>query len=322
MKSTNTSIKHRLKNVSLAAAVLLTAFAVPRLQAQTGPFSVSNWPPTIDTNAPVDFLIVDPNAVFTTPTAWNDTIEMQGSGGDETWETITFAGLVGDEATGSFMNPADFNFAIYESMPVIDVLLQVWGNSAFYNGDGSGKNVSFLEGANVTTPHGLDTIQVGAAPPGLDNGQWNWVLFEVTNSIDPDDGNRYVGDPNATSTFGGINGGTLRIQGIGSGLTIRAVAMGPQGAFGTTNQINVFAAGATCNPEPPVNLAFVDINQGVTNFLTIINNSSLGETVSYQSGVGPAGDLRKAVPLYFCRNPLHADRNRRMAEAGFLDSRS
>jgi hypothetical protein len=129
----------------------------------------------------------------------------------------------------------------------------------------------------------------------LNNSQWNWLLLEVTNAIDPDDGNRYVGDPNATTPYGGINGGTLRIQNIGHGLTIRAIAIGAQGAFGTSNQINVFAPAPVCPPEPPVNLAYVDVNKNLTNNLTIINSPANGYTYTVQSGVGPADDQRTAV---------------------------
>jgi len=92
-----------------------------------------------------------------------------------------------------------------------------------------------------------------------------------------------------------VNSGTLRLQGIGVGLTVRAVALGPKGAFGTTNQINVFAAGTTCASEPSVNLTYVDFNASVTNHLVVINDASLGETYVQQSGVGPAGDLRTAI---------------------------
>ena len=44
---------------------------------------------------------------------------------------------------------------------------------------------------------------------------------------------------------------------------------------------------------PDVNLAFIDVNAGVTNHLSVLNDSD--QTVVYQANVGPAGDLRKAV---------------------------
>src|ERR1017187_5090964 len=122
------------------------------------------------------------------------------------------------------------------------------------------------------------------------------MLLEVTNPVDPY-GFRYVGDTSFPTTFQGDNGGgnlgTIRFSGANS-WTVRAIAFGPQGAFGTTNQINVFAP-STCPPEPAVNLTYVDFNQGTSNNLTVINNSGLGETYQVVRGVGPADDLRTAV---------------------------
>ena len=108
-------------------------------------------------------------------------------------------------------------------------------------------------------------------PLGANNADWNWMLLSVTNAVDPATGFRYVGDtsyPQQTGgQYGGVNGGTLRLQGIGAGLTVRAIALGPQGAFGTSNQVNVFTPAATCAAEPAVNLTYVDFNQGVSNIL-------------------------------------------------------
>jgi hypothetical protein len=112
------------------------------------------------------------------------------------------------------------------------------------------------------------------------------ACFTITNAIDPADGNRYIGDvPDPTKSGvqnGGVNGGTLRIEGV-PGIIIRAVALGTQGAFGTSNQVNVFAPPASCAPEPDVNLAFIDLNAGVTNHLSVLNNSD--QTVVFQSNV-------------------------------------
>jgi hypothetical protein len=267
--------------------------SVPGLHAQTGPFSPSNWPASIDTNSIVDYFIIDPNANFTTPSGWNNVL-LWDNCCDQTYTTITLAGLFGDQATSANINIADPNYTMFANTPVIDILMQVYGNSVLYTGT-NGDSVGFLEGEL----NYLTTASAGDVPPGADNGQWNWMLFEITNSIDPATSNRYVGDTSypmqVNGQYGGVNGGTLRLQGIGAGMTIRAVAFGPQGAFGTSNQVNVFAAGVVCAPEPPVNLTYIDFNQKITNNLTVINNSGLGETYSVQSGVGPANDLRTAI---------------------------
>jgi hypothetical protein len=263
-------------------------------QAQTGPFSPSDWPASIDTNSIVDYCIIDPNAVFNSPPTWNNVLSL-ATGGDQAYVGVTLDGLAGDQLTAANANIIDPNYETYVTIPVVYILVQVYGNSALYTSGGTGDSVAFLEGEL----NYLTTAVAGTVPPGADNGQWNWMLFEVTNSIDSKTGFRYFGDSSYPAQIGGenggVNGGTLRLQGIGSGMAIRAIAIGPQGAFGTSNQVNVFVAGAACAPEPPVNLAYVDFNHNQTNHLTVINSSLLGETYSVQSGVGPPGDLRTAI---------------------------
>jgi hypothetical protein len=281
--------RQRFQRFNTALALLFGSLAVGH--SQTGPFSPTNWPTTIDANATVDYYIADPNATFLTPGGWSPTIGFAG-GGDQAYQSINLSGLIGDQSTSSFMNIADSNFKIWANVPQIDILLQVYGNDKLYHTDGSGINFIFREGALGTEL----PVSAGPTPPGANNGQWNWMLFTITNAIDPADGNRYVGDvPDPTKPGvqnGGVNGGTLRIEGV-AGIIIRAVALGHQGAFGTSNQVNVFAPPVSCTPEPEVNLAYVDINAGVTNHLVVLNN--LDQTVTYASSVGPTGDLRKAV---------------------------
>jgi len=162
----------------LAAAVC--ALATVATQAQTGPFSPSDWPPTINSNAAVDYVIIDPNATFSTPAGWNGVLTL-ANGGDEAYSGITLDGLFGDQATSSFINIADPNYTMFSNVSVIDILVQVYGNSSLYNADTSGKNVGFLEGQL----NYLTTASAGVVPPGAQNALWNWMLFEVTNSIDP-----------------------------------------------------------------------------------------------------------------------------------------
>ena len=274
--------------------VAIWALAAAPAHAQIGPFSPSNWPPTISASATVNYVIIDPNAAFHTPVGWNAVLTF-ANGGDQTYSGITLAGMYGDQTTSTYLNIADPNYAMFANLPVIDILLQVYGDASLYNADGSGKGVSILEGQL----NYLDGPSAGSVPAGANNLHWNWLLLEVPNDIDPLTGYRYVGDTSYPQQpggqYGGVNSGTLRLQGIGPGLTVRAVAVGPQGAFGTSAQINVFAAPAPCAPEPAVNLAYVDFNQRLTNCLTVINDWRLGETFTMQSGVGPLGDLRTAI---------------------------
>lgn len=283
--------------IPVLAFVFICLALNSRLHAQTGPFYPTNWPPTIDTNSTgVDYYIVDPSAVFDTPPGWAPTINFSG-GGDQDYSSATREGLVGDASTSSFMNIADTSYTQFGTVSNVDILLQVFGNDALYNGDGSGKIITFREGALGTEL----PVSAGPIPAGANNGHWNWMLFSITNAINPHPQNttglRYIGfvpsPPPAGTQNGGVNGGTLRVEGV-PGIIIRAVALGPKGVFGTTNVVNaVFQPPIVCNPEPPVNLAYVDINAGVTNNLIVLNDTD--QTVAYQSGVGPAGDLRKAV---------------------------
>src|ERR1035437_3233589 len=266
---------------------------------QLGPFGPSDWPPSVAPSGIVDYAIFDPNNSFAPPPGWNNVMSLTPSGGDQTFVGVTYGGLFGNDGTSVYFNFIDPNWASFANVPVIDILMQVYGNSAIYNADGTGLSITFQEG-QVGYGHNVSRI----VPQGANNGEWNWILFEIPNPINPSTGFRYVGDTShatqSDGTYGGVNGGTIRwFGGNGSvnGITIRAVAVVPQGAFGSTNQVNRFATPTNCPSEPNVNLAYVDFNSGVTNHLTVLTSDNLGEPLGYnlQSGVGPAGDLRTAI---------------------------
>ncbi len=267
------------------------------LQAQTGPFTNADWPPTINANAAVDYVILDTSASFaSTPAGWNASVHLAG-GGDQAFTLATLDGLAGDQGTSAFLNIADPNYAQFGTVPVVDVLLQVFGDTSLYNSDGSGKTITFREGVLGTEL----PVSAGTVPLGGNNGHWNWMLFTITNPVSPNvqntSGLRYIGfqtpTPGPGTENGGVNDGTLRIEGV-SGMSLRAIAVGPAGSFGTSNAINVFPPPAVCDPEPTtVNLAFVDINAGVSNHLQVLNDTD--QTIIITNNVGPAGDLRKAV---------------------------
>jgi len=286
----------RPKRRILCGAILITLLGgAIHLGAQTGPFSPSDWPPTVNANATVDYGIFDSSATFSTPPGWNNTVSQAG-GGDQPFGTITVGGLTGNQETGSYVNIGDSNFTVWTNTPVLDLLLQVYGNGALYNTDGSPINTSWLEGTLDSPANNLINVNAGPTPAGVDNSQWNWLLLEITNPISSITGQRYVGNlppsPPAGSQDGGVNSGTLRLSGV-SGLIVRAFAIGPQGAFGTSNQVNVFAAPPACPAEPDVNLASININTSTTNYLTLLNNGD--QTVSSPSKAGPATDQRTAI---------------------------
>jgi len=273
------------------AAILSLAAGALTSTAQTGPFSPGDWPSTVNGSASVDYCILDPNNSFTAQPDWNNVLYLPG-GGDQVFVGITLATLFGDQVANAngFLNIADPNYAQFVNTPIIDVLLQVYGDDAVY-----ANAVSGLEGqVGSTVTLVAPSVSI---PPGANNGQWNWMLLEITNPVDQF-GFRTVGDTSFPTTFdgenGGVNNGTIRF-GNCEGWTVRAIAWGPKGAFGTTNQINVFAPPLVCAPEPAVNLAYVDFNQKITNNLIVINSSSNGETYNLQNGVGPTNDLRTAI---------------------------
>jgi len=218
---------------------ILTAFGAVRLQA--APSAVTDWPATAGSKATVHYFIADPKAGFTTRAGWNQSLSF-AEDGDQAYKTVSFNSLAGFQSTDAFMNIADASYAAWTNTPVIDVLLQVYGDGTLYT-NGIGQEVMFRTGALGSE----NPVSGGKVPAGANNGQWNWILFSVTNAVNPATGKRYVGNvPDSSqpgTDNGGVNDGTIRIEGV-PGITIRAVAIGPKGAFGTADQINVFAPAA------------------------------------------------------------------------------
>src|SRR5258705_11727046 len=74
----------------IAVTLLLGAFNSP---AQ---FTNADWPPTINTNAAVDYAIFDPDfpTFPSTPAGWSSIISLAG-GGDQAFSLATLGGLKG-----------------------------------------------------------------------------------------------------------------------------------------------------------------------------------------------------------------------------------
>jgi len=176
-----------------------------------GPFSPSNVPPTVAASSQVDYVILDANSGndtpgFTIPAGWNNNLSLPASSGDQTYTTATtYNGLQGDTFTGTFVNPIEPNWRRFASYPVIDVLLQVYGNSDMYNATNGGLPTTWTEGQLNSPP---DYVHQGTFPLGANNGQWNWMLLEVTNPVNTATGSRFVGDttPNVQSSGGAAGG--------------------------------------------------------------------------------------------------------------------
>jgi len=274
-------------------APLLIAALPHVVQAQTGPFDPEAWPPTVDVNKVVHFVVTDGS--LTSPGgSWTEGLQIL-TGGDQVTQDTDIGGHTGKKATGNYLNIADPEYAAWADSETIDILVQVYGNEAVLSTAQAPRNFVFLIGtlpvaSNASFPNG------GQIPVEGKNSRWNWVLFRIPNGSRPYDGARFIGtiadNAQGATAAGGINGGTIRFEGVPN-LIVRAVAFGEEGAFGTPEDINKFLAPETCDPEPDTNLAGIDVNASTADHIQVINNGD--QTVVFQDGVGPANDKRRAV---------------------------
>lgn len=121
--------------------------------------------------------------------------------------------------------------------------------------------------------------------------QYEWRLFRVDNSggwagnlIDPGQ---------AGSQFGGVNGGTIRIHQV-SNVIFRAVAFGPEGAFGEPDEINI-AHEDEFNPDDFNIAAEWDIHNGVIEGLDVYRVSGGDQEIVVSENIGPTNDQRTAI---------------------------
>lgn len=284
-----------------------------------GPYSPTNWPPTIDPTKKVHYVVADLAPTFTVPNDnWTNSLFWVGpTGSDSTFVPQQVCSsevtLTGNKCTGNLINIADLDWQSWNTNETIDILVQVYGDDTVMIPPSlTGARVwRFREGTTGSTlpcAGDLNSITVNGAgvSPGIHNYKWNWLLFTITNRAimrcGTNTGNRWVGSipdgSQGNTAYGGINGGTMRMQpqtpSVWTGLIIHAIAWGESGAFGSTNDMNLFApADASCDPVPDQNLAGIDFNAGVTNHLQVMNDGD--QTVTFTTSVGPPGDLRKAV---------------------------
>lgn len=313
----NTKPKLMACTLGLAAVLVGNCFAA-------GPYPPTEWPPTIDTNKIVHYGFVS-NSIsdtgfISTNSTWTSSIGICaiGAGADQGASRVGCLGPEGFNAISggyTYFNLADTNYAIWANEAEFDVLMQVYGNPTVLNANNANlaKSVRFQEGTSAsgystyTTPGGLQLFSTNAY-----NNQWNWILFTMTNNMwsNSIDHNLYrqvgvikPGSSASASVNGGINGGTVRIScgDAGStmaGWTVHAFAIGQKGAFGTTNDVNLFAPFRTidCPPVPAVNLVGIDFNAGTADHLIAVTNADA--QLEVRTGQGPSDDLRTAaVPI-------------------------
>ena len=229
--------------LALVPAIALFIGVAMRPAAKHGPFSPEAWPPTIDASKKVHFISID-GALGPANANWTPNLRIL-TGGDHPTETVTVGGHSCVRIAGFKFNTADDQFPIWANEHTVDILLQIYGDDALLNHDGSLKDFNFLTG---TLPEPI-AVDGGTLPMEAQNLRWNWVLFRIPNGLRHMDGGRLIGtlhpraksDPGiaGVSKLSGQNGGTIRMDGL-PGAKIRVVAFGQRGAFGEPDQINHF----------------------------------------------------------------------------------
>jgi hypothetical protein len=298
--------------------VLTLALATSTFAA--GPYSPTNWPPTIDAGKKVHYMVANLNAAgFTVPNAnWTNSL-FRAVGGDQAIVPQQVCGplvtFTGDKAAARYMNIGDQDFTFWNTQPQIDILMQVYGDEnmlisstapnirvARYQLAGSGVIAQNCSGTQSKT-----IVAASVSTNNLPNYKWNWLLISITNEpvtiCSTNTGNRWVGavhaGMSAGTNYGGRNGGTIRMDASSPatwlGLNVHAIAWGEAGAFGNPADMNLFepANPGSCDPVPNENLVGIDFNAGLTNYLQVMNN--LDQTVTYTTSAGGGGDIRKAV---------------------------
>jgi hypothetical protein len=123
----------------MSVALVLAAHA--RLHAQ---FDPEEWPDTADEDALVHFVSTDASFVPLGDN-WTESL-MILSGGDQETLDIDIGGFTGKKVLGNYLNIADSLYEDWADQEVIDILVQVYGDSAVLAPDGNPRNFNFLRG--------------------------------------------------------------------------------------------------------------------------------------------------------------------------------
>ena len=250
---------------------------------------IDQWPAATDFDADVHFWCGDDSLYSAIPSGqgnlFSETILIL-TGGDQGTEDISIAGKDAKKSVANYCNVADELFFLLPDLPVIDVLVQYFANSESKR-DNMGFLLGTLPGDYMNYVEGFNFESV--------TDQFEWRLFRVDNS------GAWAGnvhdDSQGDITYGGVNGGTMRLGGT-NGLIFRAIAIGPEGAFGEPEDINT-ANAVEFNPDEYAILAEWDAHNGVINGLDLHRVAGGDQETIESNDVGPAGDKRQAVrPAY------------------------
>jgi hypothetical protein len=225
--------------VAAGSAILALAYGPDPV----GPFKPDAWPPTVDRNKLVHYVVTDEGLTPPSP-SWQPNLKIL-TGGDQQTEAAVAGGHKCVQMTGIKFNTADESYPVWANQHTIDILIQFFGDDAILNADGAPRYFNFLTG---TLPEPI-AVDGGTLPREARNGRWNWALFRISNGLRHMDGGRLVGtihpkaksDPAiaGVSRLSGQNGGTIRLDGLHN-VKIRVVAFGEKGAFGEPDVINHF----------------------------------------------------------------------------------
>ncbi|MDA7660638.1 hypothetical protein N8702_02910, partial [Verrucomicrobia bacterium] len=178
-----------MKKLSLNVSMLLLLGVIGTM-AQEGPFSPEDWPETVDPSKEVHYVVTDPDASFEPAgNLWFEGDLQVMSGGDQATRSVVIGGFNGTRTLGSYLNVADAFYFDWGDDPVVDILIQFYGDGSVLAADGTPRNFTFLTGTLPGGPEGnLNDVLGGSLPVEANNGKWNWALFRVENGMRPDGG--------------------------------------------------------------------------------------------------------------------------------------
>ena len=245
------------------------------------------WPPDTDFSQEVHYWSSDNFMFDALPDDNNflDTLSVL-SGGDQETTDVEIGGTTAKKSGNLYINVADEFFDVWPAVPVVDVLIQYFANSASPR-----DNLNFLLGHLPNSLLGVGNYQGEPYTLVSTTDEWEWRLFRIDNSagllgdtLQPSEG---------ADTFGGVNGGTIRFQST-TDLIVRGFAMGPEGVFGDPSVINVTST-VEFNPDEFGLVAEWDPNNGITDGLDLFRVTSGDQETVESSGIGPADDQRQAA---------------------------
>ncbi|MEW6237132.1 MAG: hypothetical protein AB1656_17255 [Candidatus Omnitrophota bacterium] len=264
------------KSLTVISLCILGASAVFAQALDT-----EKWPPKTDFSAEeVHYWSGDDFLTAAIPSGKGNYFEACLSvltGGDQVTADVTIGGKSAKKANTTYFNVADELYFIWPEYPVVDVLVQYFANSESKRAD-----FGFLLG-QLGNLHGVSGYSFESVTDA-----YEWRLFRIDNV------SGWLGnDLSGSGPYGGVNGGTIRFERV-SGVIFRAIAIGPEGAFGEPEDINT-AKTVEFNPDDYAILAEWDLNKGVVNGLDLYKVTSGDQETIVSDDVGPANDKRKAA---------------------------